>query len=272
MKKALSTIANKVRRNKVVAPLVVLLVVVVSLTTSAYSQLGLDPCCAIISAGLNTISGLLKSAVSTPLAAMQQIQLQTADFEQKIIYPLASLNEAKSVAVQFQTQFAAMRQIAQLPIHSATLAVPQALEQQLLSRSPSAIPLVAANYSQLYGKVMPSTDAPPQVRDLVDAADAEAQAAMKKAIEIDALADMELQAAEQFNQQLGSASPGSAAILEAQTSAWLLRANAHAQSAMAELLRLRSIELANHSAQLKFSSAHAVNLHDKTNQLLQGPR
>ena len=32
----------------------------------ASAQFGLDPCCAIISAGLNTISGLLKSAVAKP--------------------------------------------------------------------------------------------------------------------------------------------------------------------------------------------------------------
>ena len=49
---------------------------------------------------------------------------------------------------------------------------------------------------------MPATDASQPVRDLVDITDAEAQAAMKKSVEIDALADLELQAAEQINQQL----------------------------------------------------------------------
>jgi hypothetical protein len=272
MKKFISVIAGKLHRSKAATALLVVMIVAVSLPRNAYSQLGLDPCCAIISAGLNTISGLLKSVVSAPLSAIQQVQQQTADFEQKLIYPLASLNQAKSVAVQFQAQFASMRQLASIRINSATLPVSQALEQQLLSRSVATIPQISANYNQLYGQVMPNTDAPPQVRDLVDATDAEAQAAMKKAVEIDAVADMELQAAEQFNLQLGSAAPGSAAILEAQTAAWLLRANANTQSAVAELVRVRSIELANQSAQLKFSSAHMVNLHDKTNQLLQGPR
>jgi hypothetical protein len=117
---------------------------------------------------------------------------------------------------------------------------------------------------------MPSTDAPQSVRDLVDMTDAEAQAAMKKAVEIDALADLELEAAEKINQQLQAAAPGSAAILEAQTSAWLVRANAYTQSAMAELVRVRSIELANTGAQLKFSAAHAGNLHNAGSLLLQG--
>lgn len=269
MNARLSKFRSKFCKNKLMATGGIVLVVALLIPRKAYSQLGLDPCCAMISVGLQTISGLLQSAVAAPLSAVQQIQLQTTDFEQKVIYPLASINQAKSLAVQFQNQFVQMRQISQMGVQSATLPTPQSLEQVLLSRSPASIPQVSVNYSALYGKVMSSSDAPPEVRDLVDATDAEAQAAMKKAVEIDALADLELQAAEQLNQQLQGAAPGSAPILEAQTAAWLVRANAYTQSAMAELVRVRSIELANHGAQLKFSTAHTVTLHDKTDQLLQ---
>jgi hypothetical protein len=99
--------------------------------------------------------------------------------------------------------------------------------------------------------------------------DAEAQAAMKKALEIDALADLELQAAEQINQQLQSAAPGTATMLESETAAWLVRANAYTQSAMAELVRVRSIELANQSDQFKFSASHTLNLQNAGSQVLQ---
>ena len=116
---------------------------------------------------------------------------------------------------------------------------------------------------------MASEDAPQPVRDLVDMSDGEAEAAMKKAVEIDALADLELQAADQMNQQLQNAAPGSAPILEAQTGAWLLRANAYTQSAMAELVRVRSVELANAGGQLKFSAGHATNLRNAAGQILQ---
>ena len=53
-------------------------VVVLILPSKARSQLGLDPCCAIISAGLNSISGLLKGVVAKPLASIQQIEQQAA--------------------------------------------------------------------------------------------------------------------------------------------------------------------------------------------------
>jgi hypothetical protein len=272
MKTRLSTYAKKLCASKLARTSVVALIVAALIPSRAYSQLGLDPCCAIISAGLNAISGLLKNAVAAPLGSIQQIQQQTATFEQQVIYPLAAINQAKTLAVQFQNKFVQMRQVSQLNVQSATLPTPQGLEQKLLSRNLAAIPQISVNYSAVYGKVMPATDAPPEVRDLVDATDAEAQAAMKKAVEIDALADLELQAAEQMNQQLQSATPGSATILEAQTAAWLVRANAYTQSAMAELVRVRSIELANHGAQLKFSTAHTVTLHDKTNQILEPAR
>ncbi len=147
--------------------------------------------------------------------------------------------------------------------------MPQQLEQSLLSRNPGAVAQIPNNYSALYGAVVAQTDAPQPVRDLVDMTDAAAQAAMKRAVEIDALADLELQAAEQINQQLQDAAPGSAAILEAQTSAWLVRSNAYTQSAMAELVRVHSIELANQGAQLKFSASHLATLHSTSNQVLQ---
>ena len=259
---------NSLLRN-IGVTMITLLVVVVILPTKARSQLGLDPCCAIISTGLDVFSGLLKNVVATPLASIQQTEQQAADFERQVIWPVTAINQARSLAVQSGQQFVQMRQLVQSPTESATLPIPQKLEQTLLSRNPSTVSQISNNYSSLYGPVTAQTDAPEQVRDLVDMTDAAAQAAMKKAVEIDALADLELQAAEQINDQLQTAAPGSAAILDAQTSAWLVRANAYTQSAMAELIRVRSIELANDGARLKFSSSHTGTLHGTGSQVLQ---
>jgi hypothetical protein len=258
----------KILRNAFL-PILTLAVVVLTLPSKARSQLGLDPCCAIISVGLDTISGLLKNVVAKPLASIQQIEQQAADFERQVVWPATAINQARSLAVQAQGQFTQVRQLFQVTMASATLPTPRQLEQSLLSRNPAAVAQISNDYSALYGPVMAQTDAPPAVRDLVDMSDASAQAAMKKAVEIDALADLELQAAEQINQQLQNAAPGSAEILEAQTSAWLVRANAYTQSAMAELIRVRSIELANEGARLKFSTSHTAALHSTGNQVLQ---
>jgi hypothetical protein len=161
-----------------------------------------------------------------------------------------------------------MSRVYQLPTNSATLPTPQQLEQALLSRSPQATAQIGDRYTAVYGGVMSAQDAPQPVRDMVDATDAEAQAALKKAIEIDALADIEIAAADRINQQIQSAAPGSAPILEAQAAAWNVRANAYTQSAMAELMRIRSIDLANSSANVKFSAGSNTALRNATGNVL----
>jgi hypothetical protein len=245
-----------------------LLAVLVLIPLAARAQFGLDPCCAIISAGLNSISGLLKSVVGKPLSTIQQLQQQATNFEQQIVYPLNAINSARGLATQMQGQLRQITQIFRLPTNSATLPTPQQLEQALLSRNPQAVSQIGQNYTAVYGAVMAPADAPESVRDLVDMSDAEAQAALKKAVELDALADVELAAADQINQQLQNAAPGSAPILEAQAAAWLVRANAYSQSAMAELIRVRSVDLANASAQLKLSAGQTKTLRNSTDQVL----
>jgi hypothetical protein len=268
MKVQLTTRIWNVARNALILA-TTFAVVVMILPSQARSQLGLDPCCAIISVGLSTISNLLKSAVAAPLGNIQQSAQDNVNFEQQVVFPIAAINQARAFAVQAQTQFAQMRQISQLSVASATLPASQRLEGTLLSANPNNVAQVSNSYTALYGQVMPATDAPQAVRDFVDMTDAEAQAAMKKALEIDALANLELQAAEQINQQLQTAAPGSAAILEAQTSAWVVRANAYTQSAMAELVRVRSVELADQGARMKFSTTHTNSLQTNGAQVLQ---
>src|ERR1700733_1344763 len=77
-----------------------LVAVVLLLPSKARSQLGLDPCCAIISAGLSTISNLLSSVVAKPLGAIQQLEQQSANFEQQVVFPLAAINQARGLAGQ----------------------------------------------------------------------------------------------------------------------------------------------------------------------------
>lgn len=235
----------------------------------ARAQFGLDPCCAIISAGLNTISGLLKNVVATPLSSIQQIQQDAANFQQQIVYPAAAIDNARGLALEIGGELKQVSQLYQLPTNSATLPIPQQLEQKLLSHDPQTVAQIGQNYAAVYGPVIAPTDAPQPIRDLVDMSDAEAQAALKKAVELDALSDVEIAAADQINQQIENSAPGSAPILEAQASAWLVRANAYTQSALAELIRIRSIDLANTGAELKLSAVGANTLRNNTNQALQ---
>ena len=99
--------------------------------------------------------------------------------------------------------------------------------------------------------------------------DAVAEAAMKRAIEIDAIADVELQAADRILQEIQSAAPGSAPILEAGAAAWLVRSNAYTQAALTELMRLRAVDLANAGADLKIGAQQGSNLRESINGSLR---
>ena len=88
------------------------------------------------------------------------------------------------------------------------------------------------------------------------------------AIEIDAIADIELDTATQISEQLARAAPGSAAILDADASSWVVRAEAYTQSALAELIRVRSIALAREGAQLKLGSRDLETLRGQAAQTL----
>ncbi len=113
--------------------LAALVLALVMVPIGARGQFGLDPCCAIISAGLNSISGLLKNVVAKPLGQIQQIQQQAANFQQQVIYPTSAINNARGLAGQMQGQLRQMTQVFRLPTASATLPTPQQLEQTLLS-------------------------------------------------------------------------------------------------------------------------------------------
>jgi hypothetical protein len=84
-----------------------LAIVVALLPSKARSQLGLDPCCAMMSVGLNTISGLLRNVVAQPLGSIQQNQQQSANYEQQVVFPMAAITQARNMAVQFQSPYRA---------------------------------------------------------------------------------------------------------------------------------------------------------------------
>ena len=231
----------------------------------------LDPCCAIMAAGLNTIGSTLSSVVGGGLNDILSIEQDISKFEQTIVWPQQLINQARSLVASMQGLFTQMEALMRLPVKSATLPATQQFEQVLLSRDPNQIAQTTAQYLAVYGGIPDATAAAPETRNVVDMTDAAAQAAMKRAIEIDALADLELQAADQINQSIATAAPGSAPIIEAQADAWLVRANAYTQSATADLMRVRAVDLADQSATVKAGAANSSAIQQQIYNLLKRP-
>jgi hypothetical protein len=231
---------------------VVMLGVLAILPTHANGQFGIDT--AAILAALSKMQSLMNTYIAAPLRTINQYEQSTAKYEQEVMYPLSAINQAKTSVMQFENQFNEVSGMFRVNVSSATLPQSQNLEALLLSRNAANVPTVSGQFQSVYGIVMPQNAASPQMRTMTDMTDAQAQDAMKRAIEIDALADAELNEANQMGQQISQAAPGSAPILEAEADVWVVRANAYTQAALAELMRTRGIDLANQSANSKLAT------------------
>jgi hypothetical protein len=228
----------------------------------------LDPCCALLTAGLASIQAALTNIVGGGLNQILALDSAINQYQQSVIWPANAIAQARNLVAVLQSNLRQIQNVSRISVSSASLSASQQLEQVLLSHDPNNIAQTATAYTALYGPVPTPTAASPQVLNMVDMSDATAQAAMKRAIEIDALADLEVQAANQLNQSIQNAAPGSAPIIEAQADAWLMRAHAYTQSATADLMRLRALELANTGAEIKFGAANTTNLRQALSNLL----
>ncbi|HMF65011.1 MAG TPA: hypothetical protein VK608_13055 [Edaphobacter sp.] len=233
---------------------------------SAHAQFGID--IAVIEAGLQSIQKALQSSVGAPLQDIQAAEKDWTKFEQTVVYSQQAIQQAKNFVTSLANPMQQMNQVFSMNYSSAQLPGPQQLEQQLLSRDPNQMANLGTTYHQVYGSLPATAHAPQNVQNSIDITDAEAQDGFKKAIQFDALAQREQEVAQQIQQQIQQAAPGSAPILEAEAAAWVVRANAYTQSAMAELMRLRSAGIANQSSSMKTATSGNANTNQNILQML----
>jgi hypothetical protein len=226
------------RRPALLKAAAVVLAVLTILPMRAHGQFGID--LAAILAALQKMQSLMSTYISAPLNTINQYEQSVAKYEQQVMYPLAAINQAKSSVTQFENQFSQISNLFHVNVSSATLPQSSNLESLLLSRNAGNVGSVSTQFQSVM-------------------TDAQSQDAMKRAIEIDALADAELKEADQMGQQITAAAPGSAPILEAEADVWVVRANAYTQAALAELMRTRGIDLANQSAAAKLATTKNTN-------------
>jgi hypothetical protein len=216
---------------------------------------------------LRNVIGPILQGINSAMSAAQQIMGAIFDFQRNVVYPQQAINNARGLIGQVQGIYNAIRGIWNTIVRSATLPNPRQLEAVILSRDPSQIGSVAGNYSSVYTPLPAATEAHPTERDLIDSTDAVAQAAMKRSIAIDAIADEELAAADQMMTALQSTAPGTAEMIGAQAGAWLVRSHAYTQQAMAELMRVRAIELAGEGARVKEAARYTRETRNKLTEL-----
>jgi hypothetical protein len=264
-----ANIVSEWLRSRKILVVGLILVAVLAVPRSSPAQLLPSPCCAILSIGLGSVTGAINNVVGTGLNAIRSTMNTIEAFERTVVWPKELIDEARGVVGSVREITGSIGTIRKVSVASATLPSPKQLEQTLLSANTDQIPKVDANYAAVYLNVPGPTNASPEVRNIIDMTDAVAQAAMKRAIEIDAIADIELQASDQILQQIQSAAPGSAPILEAGASAWLVRANAYTQSALTEVMRLRAIDIANSGAAMKIDAQQGTAFRENVTDSLK---
>lgn len=243
--------------------------VILVVPQSSKGQFVPSPCCAILASGLGSIASAITNVIGGALTAINTTLNSIEEFERTVVWPQELIDEARSVVGTVKGIFNQIRVLGQVRIFSATLPETRRLEQTLLSADPGLVNAVDSQYTAVYSAVPPPTDASPEVRDLMDMTDATAQAAMKRAMAIDAIADLEMQAADRIIQEVQQTAPGSAPILEAGAAAWLVRANAYTQAALTELMRLRAIDLATAGAEMKLDAERGAKLRGNVNNTLK---
>jgi len=267
------------RRMQIAAVLVILALVVpqpvegqfgfvLGLINAVTSGLGaLNDVMSAVNNTLRTVIAPILQAINSAIFAAQEIMGLIFDYQRNVIYPEEAIINARALIGQVQGIYSAIRGIWAVVVRSATLPNPRQLEAVILSRDPGQIGSVDGSFASVYTPLPPATEVHPSQRDLIDSADAVAQAAMKRSIAIDAIADQELAAADQMMVVLQSTAPGTAEMIGAQAGAWLVRSHAYTQQAMAELMRIRSIELAVQSARIKEGAQYTRETREKLIEL-----
>src|SRR6266536_2689227 len=146
---------------------IIVLVIALALTAPwpARGQ-AISPCCAILAAGLSSIANSLQT-IARSLSAILGVDQGMLRFEQTVVWPTGAITQAQALVGSQQGIFTRIQTLLHIPVNSATQPNPQQLEAILLSRNPSQISQTSTNYTALYGPVPATTDASPQLRDLV---------------------------------------------------------------------------------------------------------
>lgn len=221
---------------------------------------------------LTTITSTLKDGVGQILNGIQSIHTRIRDFQQRVLWPLKQIDQAKRLIGQMRGQLGGLAgQIQSIEMNSTTLLNPAQLESLLRSRKAGAINQVQLTFNRLYNTIPGANDAAESDRNVMDAADAVVVGSLKTAIVSDQAGEQLLKVADSLEQQTATSAPGSAPLLTVQSQIASLQSQAMLQRMVAAQLRQEATRLAQDNALRKRSAAATRNLHNQMEQILTRP-
>ena len=244
--------SNRIRSSIALALVAVLLFLVV-VPQPAHAQFGsvLGAVNAVIGIINNTIGPLLQTGIGI-LNGINQVTQAFSDLWQKVVYPLALINRALSLAHQLMTTFTPLAlSIHNINVLSATLPNPTALESVIRDRSTGTFSTFDLDFRQTYQPIPPPTDINPGDRQRVDMSDAMSMDVLKQLKASDQVVEQTLQAASMIEQEATQQAPGSAAFLSGEGMIAAVENQATMQRMLAALLRDEAAVLAQSNSLLK---------------------
>ena len=221
---------------------------------------------------LHTITSTLQGPIGDALNEMRKVSTEINNFRQKIIWPLALINQTRSFVSATRAHYTGlMSQIEGLKNNSATLALPMQLESMFRGAQSGSIGQIPSLYTQVYQPVALAGIAQPGQRNLMDIDDAMAMDSLKTSMVSDQTTQGMLTLADSLEQQAMTAAPGSASMVTAQARVADLVTQAQLAKMLAAQLRQEATKLAHQNATLKHSATTTQNLFNQIQQVLAHP-
>jgi hypothetical protein len=221
---------------------------------------------------LHTITSTLQGPIGDVLSEMRKVSAAVNNFRQKIIWPLALINQTRSFVGATRAHYTGlMSQIEGLKNNSATLALPMQLESMFRGAQSGSIGQIPSLFTQVYQPVALAGIAQPGQRNLMDIDDAMAMDSLKTSIVSDQTTQGMLTLADSLEQQAMTAAPGSASMVTAQARVADLVTQAQLAKMLAAQLRQEATKLAHQNATLKHSATTTQTLFNQIQKVLAHP-
>jgi len=221
---------------------------------------------------LHTITSTLQGPIGDALNEMRKVSTEINNFRQKIIWPLALINQTRSFVSATRAHYTGlMSQIEGLKNNSATLVLPMQLESMFRGAQSGSIGQIPSLYTQVYQPVALAGIAQPGQRNLMDIDDAMAMDSLKTSMVSDQTTQGMLTLADSLEEQAATAAPGSASMVAAQARVADLVTQAQLAKMLAAQLRQEATKLAHQNAVLKHSATTTQNLFNQIQQVLAHP-
>ena len=250
---------NRIRSPIALLTVVAVLLVFIVLPQPAHAQFGglsgiISAANGVISIITNTIGPLLQAGIGI-LNGINQVTQAFSDLWQKVVYPLALINQALALAHQLMSTLTPMAQsINNINVLSATLPNPTSLESVMRARSTGDFSTFNQDFRQTYQPLPAPTDIAPGDLQRVDMSDAMSMDVLKQLKASDQVVEQTLQAASMIEQEATQQAPGSAAFLSGAGMTAAVANQATMQRLLAALLRDEAAVLAQSNSRLKRNS------------------